>query len=1215
MSSLRIAVAEPGSRPLTVLVLTPMVGGHYFGELLTGLSREITGAGGRLVLVQTLDGGLRRDEECEVSAFDVPVAWAEVDGVVSITSAVGGAYLQRLRDAGKPVVLASARPPGFDAPLAVPDNHDGTRAAVEHLIAHGHTQIGFVGNLAQFDVCDRYAAYVQILQEHDLTADPRWFFAAATNDFSGGAGAAAGIVGAAQRPTAVMVATDRNAIGLMQALSAAGVAVPGDLAVVGFDNLEEAAFSSPPLTSVNQRFDEVGALAGRLVLAQILGEAASFTPNAPPAARLVLRGSCGCATDALGRGTASAGRSLGATPAVLCGELKDSLYKRLLTGHTLVDEPMWEALAETVAAAGQLVDSSATISAADIQGLTASLHRLTSHPDVLRRLAGEVLDYLRRAAEASAESGESDQAGAAGLARVTTALWQLQAGAFLQQAGNTQSALEEQYVVETRMLDVAHSGTPSLDWLAATRVRAGALALWQDGPSSGRLRIASTYDPDELLADQLDTVVAPEQFPPHSLIDAAATVEDGVCIVVPVRSTDRDWGLLAIIGEINTASALETYRHWATQLCASFQEQELHQAVQASEGRYALAARATNDGLWEWDLRSNDFYLSEQCRRIVALDSDPAPGHLERWMALVHPDDVVELKRATDTVVSGEVDTVTSEYRLRDPQGSYRWVLSRALGVRAADGTVERLVGSLADVHERRALEDQLRENALYDALTGLPNRRLFLDRLDHAVSLWHRDRTPFAVIFLDLDGFKAINDSLGHQMGDRVLNEVGARLKHELRDVDTGARFGGDEFAILLHDTGDDAVLRVAHRVQAGLAKRIGLDGHEFAIGASLGIATSANGYVSAEDVLRDADTAMYRAKETERGTVSFFGAEMHARAMHELRLNADLRRAIELNQFEMHYQPIVNLATGRTDRFEALVRWRHPERGLVMPDEFLPAMIETGAIVQLSHWIIDEVCRQLAAWGPAVANVAMNVSDREFWHSDLLTHVLQGLRRHELTADRLTLEITEGVIMRRPEVALRLMRDMHDAGLQLHIDDFGTGYSSLDTLHRFPVDAFKIDRSFVAGLTTSDRTEELVRAIIAMGKALGLDVVAEGVETTEQLQFLQDIGCATGQGFLFMPAVTGDRALELIGRVLVSEQPHRLTLTQPPAKPDRGGRLRAGLSPPRPKTGWRALWCRVRTGATSECARSGRPAGRLDRVRGGPGSSGQSVWSARAR
>jgi len=282
-----------------------------------------------------------------------------------------------------------------------------------------------------------------------------------------------------------------------------------------------------------------------------------------------------------------------------------------------------------------------------------------------------------------------------------------------------------------------------------------------------------------------------------------------------------------------------------------------------------------------------------------------------------------------------------------------------------------------------------------------------------------------------------------------------------------------------------------------------------------------------------------MYRAKETGRGTVAFFDAAMHAHAVHQQRLHTELRRALEEHEFEVQYQPIVDLDSGRTDRFEALVRWHHPERGLLLPEEFLPVMAEVGMIVGLGHWIIDEVCGQLAAWGPGVANVSVNVSDREFWHKDLLTQVLKTLWRHHLTADRLTLEITEGVIMRAPEAALRLMNEMHDAGLRLHIDDFGTGYSSLETLHRFPVDAFKIDRSFIRGLTTGDRSDELVRAIVAMGKALGLAVVAEGIETDEQLAFLHEIGCTTGQGFLFMPAVTGERASDLCGRVLGAGNP----------------------------------------------------------------------------
>jgi EAL domain-containing protein (putative c-di-GMP-specific phosphodiesterase class I) len=316
-------------------------------------------------------------------------------------------------------------------------------------------------------------------------------------------------------------------------------------------------------------------------------------------------------------------------------------------------------------------------------------------------------------------------------------------------------------------------------------------------------------------------------------------------------------------------------------------------------------------------------------------------------------------------------------------------------------------------------------------------------------------------------------------------------------------------------------------------------VDGHQIATQASIGIATSDIEYASAEDVLRDADAAMYRAKSAEPGTVAFFGAAMHATTLREQSLLREIHRALQENQFEVHYQPIVNLTSGRADRFEALVRWRHPERGLVLPAEFLPVMEETGLIVQLGHQILTEVCRQLVAWGPGVVNVSVNVSDGEFWRQDLLTHVLESLRAHGLAAGRLTLEITEAVLMRRPEVALRMMRKMHDAGLRLHIDGFGTGHSSLQTLHRFPVDALKIDRSFIHNMTSAADSAELVRALVALGKALGLAVVAEGVETREQLTSLQEIGCATGQGYLFMPAVTGDRAADLLGSSLCAERP----------------------------------------------------------------------------
>ena len=1121
------------AHPMTVLVLTPSIGGYYFGEVLAGLTREVASAGGRLVIVQTLDADARGSGPDAAADFGTAIAWSQVDGVVAIAKAVRGSYLQRLRDAGKPVVLTSTEIPDFDAPVALPDNHGGTFAAIEHLIGHAHTRIGFVGNLAQPDTAERYAAYLEALEIHDLVADPTLVFATPENSERAGVRAAHDVLTTPRPPSALMVATDRTAIGLMRALTDAGLDIPHDIAVVAFDNTEAAAFNTPTLSSVNQRFDEVGALAGRLVLAQIRGENVPHTAFTSQSVVVAVRESCGCATDALE--LQGHDPSLEPPPELLRDELRDELSGALLTGDCVVDGPLRDALLATVHEAEALLRAGDDVTTAQIRVLTTSLRRLTGRPDVLRRITGAMTEYVQRSATSVARARDNGTT-IAGPARVVAALWQLQAGALLRQSESGGTALEEQYLVDAGLLDPRHGDPSRLDWLAGSHVRVGALALWQDGPSSGLLRVVGTYDPDDVLPSLIGTRRTPERFPPVSLITAARAADRGVCVVVPVRTQDRDWGLLAVVGEIDTTSARETYHHWAALLCASLESARLQEAVRESEERYALASRATHDGQWEWNTRRGTLFLSDRSCTLLGLEPDPDPraDRQPEWEALIHPDDLTQIERSLRTAADDPSETVDCEFRAQIPDGSYRWMLTRAVGVPSAHGAVERVVGSLTDIHERRSLEHQLRENALYDSLTGLPNRRLFLDRLEHSLALWHRSATPFAVIFLDLDGFKAINDSLGHQMGDSVLREVGTRIADALRTVDTGARFGGDEFAILLHDVESADVMMVVQRVQAGFLAPLVLDGHEIAIRASLGVATSQVEYNCAEDVLRDADAAMYRAKTVGRGSVSFFDAAMHTHTMAQQRLHVAVQRALQDDQFEMHYQPIVNLGTGRTDRFEALVRWRHPTQGLLGPDHFLTLMEEMGLIVRLGHWIMDEVCRQLAAWGPEVISVSINLSDREFWHPDLLANLLAALERHHITSDRLTLEITEGVIMRRPDAALVLMRDLHDAGFRLELDDFGTGYSSLETLHRFPVDAFKIDRSFIRGLASGGRSAELVSALVAIGKALDLAVVAEGVETDEQLAILKTTGCATGQGFLFMPAITGAHARGLLSREL---------------------------------------------------------------------------------
>jgi len=431
-------------------------------------------------------------------------------------------------------------------------------------------------------------------------------------------------------------------------------------------------------------------------------------------------------------------------------------------------------------------------------------------------------------------------------------------------------------------------------------------------------------------------------------------------------------------------------------------------------------------------------------------------------------------------------------------------------------------VGAARDVTERKEMERQLTRAALYDALTGLPNRALFMDRLDNAVKRHQRRNSHgFGVVFLDLDRFKVINDSLGHLAGDKLLQGIAERITGCLRLGDTVARLGGDEFAILVEDLDEEAeVHRVAERIRRELRRPFTIDGHEFFTAASLGVALSSTGYERPEDLLRDADTAMYRAKAQGRTRQVVFAPDMHARAVALLHLENDLRRAVERRDFEVHYQPIVELRHGWLRGFEALVRWRHPERGIVLPGEFLPLAQETGLLATIGWWVLEQSCRQIAAWQerfPHLADVAIsvNLDGQQLSSEELVAQVDRVLGASGLAASSLDLEITEAMIIHDSELTSATLARLRAAGIGLFIDDFGTGYSSLSQLHRFPVDALKIDRAFVSRL--GGEGDEIVRTIVSLARNLELRVMAEGIETAEQLFKLRELGCEHGQGFLF--------------------------------------------------------------------------------------------------
>jgi len=432
--------------------------------------------------------------------------------------------------------------------------------------------------------------------------------------------------------------------------------------------------------------------------------------------------------------------------------------------------------------------------------------------------------------------------------------------------------------------------------------------------------------------------------------------------------------------------------------------------------------------------------------------------------------------------------------------------------------------------------KEHFRHAAFHDSLTGLPNRAMFTELLKAEIeSSSRRNDHMFAVLFLDLDRFKNINDSLGHTHGDLLLVAFAERLERTLRPVDTLARFGGDEFAILLSGMTDatDAV-RVAQRIQDELSQPFVLDKNSAFATASIGIALSSSGYDRADDILRDADIAMYRAKENGKARYELFDHGMHARAVLRLQLESDLRQAIENREFCVYYQPIVSLQTGRLAGFEALVRWNHPRRGLVSPADFIPVAEETGLIVPIGEWVLNEACAHVRQWqidSPSHRSLSLsvNLSARQVAQPDLLDRIKEALQTSKLNPHCLKLEITESVVMENAEAAALMFKQLRSLGVQLSIDDFGTGYSSLSYLHRFPLNYLKIDRSFVMRLTT-DNDNAIVRTISTLARNLGMEVIAEGIETEEQYQQLKMLGCEYGQGYLFSRPVDSDSVQHLL-------------------------------------------------------------------------------------
>jgi diguanylate cyclase (GGDEF)-like protein/PAS domain S-box-containing protein len=547
------------------------------------------------------------------------------------------------------------------------------------------------------------------------------------------------------------------------------------------------------------------------------------------------------------------------------------------------------------------------------------------------------------------------------------------------------------------------------------------------------------------------------------------------------------------------------------------------QLLQESEQRLDGILTSLEDVVWSISLADKRvLYLNKAVEKVYGRKVQDFLDYSSLRFEMVHPDERIKVKQAFQSL-SREAD-LDLEYRIVRAGGEICWVRDRAHLVRDEFGRASHIDGITSDITAQKEAEEKLIHDALYDTLTGLPNRNLFMERVKMAIdhSKRHAQRI-FAVLFIDLDRFKLINDSLGHLSGDRLLVGIARRLEDCLRHTDTVARLGGDEFTILLSEVERASdITMVAERILEKLAVPFDIEGHQIFTSASIGIVFGSPDYQTGADMLRDADIAMYRAKDSGKSCYAIFDQKMYERTLSLLQLENDLRAALERREFILNYQPIVAIADGALTGFEVLVRWQHPQRGLISPLEFIPVAEDTGAIVPLGELILEEACRQFHAWQqqyPSIYNlrVSVNIASQQIEQTDFLQTLDRILTETGLSGDSLKLEITEGTLLDRSDRTLTMLQNIQKRGVELSIDDFGTGYSSLSYLHRFPIDTIKIDRSFITGMDRDEENAEIVKTIITLAKSLGMDLVAEGIETKEQAKKLEDLGCQLGQGYFF--------------------------------------------------------------------------------------------------
>jgi diguanylate cyclase (GGDEF)-like protein/PAS domain S-box-containing protein len=551
-------------------------------------------------------------------------------------------------------------------------------------------------------------------------------------------------------------------------------------------------------------------------------------------------------------------------------------------------------------------------------------------------------------------------------------------------------------------------------------------------------------------------------------------------------------------------------------------KEQIAQALKISQERYALAVKGANDGIWDWNLNDNQIYYSSRWKNLLGYPDKEIGQSPQEWFGRIHEDDLENVKYHLNQHLSGLTPFFRCEFRIRRKDDIYIWVRYRGLVSLDEYGNAYRIAGSQTDITAQKEFEQRLHFAAYHDSLTNLPNRKYLTEKLIEIITMAKFEgKKDFALMFLDLDRFKIINDSLGHMKGDQILIMIAKRLSNWANEKDIVSRFGGDEFIIVKPNIESrEKVMEELHQLQTLMNRPLTIDAQQLYIGMSVGIVIGPEQYSSPTEIIRDADIALYQAKSAGLSNYVVFDPGMRQKAVASMSIETDLREALSDHQFKLFYQPIVNLKENKLKGFEALIRWEHPVHGLVSPGQFIPIAEQTGMINHIGRWVIDESMRQLKDWQDNYSDISMsmNVSAKQLKDDTLLQSIEAALITNELKPETLSFEITETSVLEFDDATIEVLNNIKGLGVRLSLDDFGTGFSSLSVLHMYPIDTLKIDQTFIREILNDNNKIAIARTIIELGHSLGMNVIAEGVETDESLQLLVEFGCPQGQGYYFL-------------------------------------------------------------------------------------------------